>query len=1236
MSFRYNLDGSRREETDQERAADEEESRRRSNRGSHGPRIAPFSRHEAASFASKVLVYSQHETPWTRNVDRALFQGMLAYSKTDFPRTTEPPFRRHSPQYDEFKEFYIKYVNLRNTKTLNEITAADTARRPIAAFALETEWMLMKTALQLFQDYSVKKRTALEEKVTKDRAALPVYAFREQIVEAVKTNRVVLIAADTGAGKSTQVPQYLIQAGWDRIACTQPRRIACYSLARRVSYESFNVYGSEIAYQVRFEGTKTAKTKILFLTEGLLLRQAAADPMLAQYSVIIVDEVHERHITCDFFLGVLKRLLVIRPDVRIVLMSATINAQLFSEYFNAPVIEIPGRMYPVAIHYLPSEKEDPNLVDEKIAAERRKSRVKQSIASKGGKISAAPYLQIMERIDQTIPESERGDLLVFVSGMQEMTTLSDELRNYAQHTKKWIVLMLHSTLSVSEQEKVFDIAPPGVRKCILSTNIAETSVTIDGIRFIVDSGKVKEMGHDAKYWISRSSAKQRAGRAGRTGPGECYRFYSKNEYDKLNEFPVPEISRAPLESVMLQIRAYGLGDPRRFDFIEPPPEEHITYAITRLQNLQALDAQEQITPLGRVLSILPVDVVLGKLMILGTISDLINPTLILAAGLSIPSPFIRVDEGKLDIIRNRNELMSEDGDPFTLLNLFSEWLQVKSRKQESTKQWCIRRGVEEQRLYEMVKLTQQFEQVLKENLTESNDDDGEGEAPVSKEEDETGNDTGESVLGKRRRKDDADWNDPAARLRRRQTAMLERQKREQGAGKRKFLKLETDDDASLDVDEAPRVSGTTLDIAEASINELEFALKHDPKHLLEKSSVASLTNRDISLLKLILCSGLYPQMGIRDDANAQKRTTEHVFHTKAKRFVFMHPTSVFAVHPEFLLPKEAGPKMRTPIGFDQMRSVTADTNAPELVCYVELLQTTKPFLTNVFRVPSMPSCLLFARSMDLSWDFLHIVVDGWLHLSFPDREVAEKCLILSNWLRTAWDLLIWRQLERVQSKLGIAPPPKDDSNGAEVTIGTVVTDVLERGSPDEDAGVKARKKRYVELTHFEFVPHAVMRLREDWVNGWLRRGVNDFEELESQDVMDRLGQFLDIEFLGRVERLRVQDLHLYFGYDPYKSYDSSRVEATPSLNYFFAQRPPAMSSILRNLLELPNEQDLEPSTMPKEVKPRPAVVPVKSKDDDMIAVVEPKAGRQRFECTNCNSILLLTPIEILRHKQSCK
>jgi HrpA-like RNA helicase len=410
----------------------------------------------------------------------------------------------------------------------------------------------LQQALLLFQQFKEKKQKALKVKIDAQRQLLPVHQFRQQIIDTVRNHRVTIIAADTGAGKSTQVPQYLMEAGFQKIICTQPRRIACISLAKRVAYETASVYGSEVAYQIRFEATQTLLTRILFLTEGVLLRQFASDPLLSQYNVIVVDEVHERHAMGDFLLGILKKALQDREDLKLVLMSATINAELFSKYFNdAPLIEVPGKTYPVEIEYIPPEEEDLNLVDEKLVEQRKLEIFKQSIPARTAKLDPKPYLEIMERIDQEFPATERGDLLIFVSGITEITSLADAIQAYATENRRWIILKLHSTLSIDDQDRVFDYAPDGIRKCIISTNIAETSVTIDGIRFIIDSGRVKEIDYDytanlsrlSEFWISKASAKQRTGRAGRTGPGHSYRLYSEREFENLNDFTVPEILR---------------------------------------------------------------------------------------------------------------------------------------------------------------------------------------------------------------------------------------------------------------------------------------------------------------------------------------------------------------------------------------------------------------------------------------------------------------------------------------------------------------------------------------------------------------------------------------------------------------------------------------------------------------------------------------------------------------------
>uniref|UniRef100_A0A158Q929 Helicase ATP-binding domain-containing protein n=1 Tax=Elaeophora elaphi TaxID=1147741 RepID=A0A158Q929_9BILA len=312
---------------------------------------------------------------------------------------------------------------------------------------------------------------------------LPIWEKRDEILETLQNAKILLIAGDTGCGKSTQVPQYLLDAGYDRIVCTQPRRIAAIALARRVAYETLNEYGSKIAYQIRFEKTRTLRTRLLFVTEGLLLRQLQSDPELNQYNdqiigtmlmaverfyVIILDEIHERNLSGDFLLGLLRNLIRRRDDLKLILMSATINLELFQNYFeDSPVIKVAGRLYPIELRYMPIK------VQKEYESEKKKA-----------KIDPAPYLNILQMIDAKVDSNERGDVLIFLNGVSEISTVAEALKVYAEMSKKWIILTLHSTLSAEEQDKVFDIAPLGIRKCILSTNIAETSVTIDQVLLI--------------------------------------------------------------------------------------------------------------------------------------------------------------------------------------------------------------------------------------------------------------------------------------------------------------------------------------------------------------------------------------------------------------------------------------------------------------------------------------------------------------------------------------------------------------------------------------------------------------------------------------------------------------------------------------------------------------------------------------------------------------------------------
>lgn len=619
-------------------------------------------------------------------------------------------------------------------------------------------------------------------------------------------------------------------------------------------------YGSEVGYQIRFERSKSKNTKICFITEGLLLRQLSQESTLAQYDVLVLDEIHERHLHGDFLLGVAKCLIKARPELKLILMSATINIKLFSDYFSeeeARVIEIPGRLYPIKLHYKP-QLHDPG--GKKTRAER---------------LNPEPFIQIMQLIDQKYPVTERGDLLIFMSGLNEITAVVDAAKEYATAKNNWIILPLHSSLAIVDQDKVFDYAPDGMRKCIVSTNIAETSVTIDGIRFVVDSGKVKEMSYDPtnkmsrlkEFWISKASAEQRKGRAGRTGPGICYRLYAEQQFQTLEAYSAPEICRVCLESLILQMISMGLPNARLFPFIEPPPLDSIESSILSLKHHDALTADEKLTSIGRALSRLPVDISIGKMLLMGCVFSQLQPVLTMAAALSVQSPFTNRAYRDHECETARKDLESDHGDPITLLNAYREWLDLKSlnyeRKHvESTKVWCRRRGLEEQRFFEITKLRNQFQDLLKDcgllQVVES------GKLSSS----ERAIRHGEM----------------------RQLKEMRRAHKMEAPRKRKLLT--SDSWGQEDGEEEP---------GKVDIRDVEFRLSHDQSKMRDLLSGATACSyRDLMTLKLILVSGLYPQIAIGDEFNYCKSPAQQFYHTNSKPFTSLHPMGYFGNNPQML------------------------------------------------------------------------------------------------------------------------------------------------------------------------------------------------------------------------------------------------------------------------------------------------------------------------------------------------
>ncbi|EGT33885.1 CBN-SMGL-2 protein [Caenorhabditis brenneri] len=789
------------------------------------------------------------------------------------------------------------------------------------------------------------------QKLRKLQKELPIAERAEEIVELLKTNQVLIVAGDTGCGKSTQVPQYLLKAGYTGVACTQPRRIACTALARRVAFETLNQYGSEVAFQIRFETTKSQRTKLLFLTEGLLLRQMEKDSLLEKYNVIILDEVHERHLTSDLLIGLLRDLCSKREDLKLILMSATINLDLFKGYFEgAPVVQVPGRLFPIDVRWHPI-----------------KQFIEQS-EKKTHKIDPEPYLRILELIDKQFPSTQRGDALIFLNGVAEISMVAEHLKNYAEQTKGWIILMLHSTLSVEEQDKVFDQAPTGVRKCILSTNVAETSVTIDGIRFVIDSGKVNLIKHEpgtgtqklTEFWVSKASANQRKGRAGRTGPGICYRLYSQEQFEKMEDFTQSEINRVSLQEMSLKMISLNLGlDPRTFPFIEKPSEDVLNEGLETLKFQRVLRSDRELltlTSLGNMVSKLPVDVPIAKMLVYGCVVDELEVMLTVAAGLSVQSPFTNRSYRELEIVERRASLTSPMGDPFTLIAVFREWVLQKAFE-GTARRWTMENGIDEHRLYEISKLRAQYRQIL--------EDAGLVEKATAAE-------TGED--DSRQRRIDQGEKKKLFDLKKSQRNNDRRQK-VLNANKHFDKILEDKEEEDLEAEKDP---------LKADVKTVEFLLSHKQRDVETIRKTHKISRRTAEVIRVIIAAGLYPNFSILDPVNKYGYGQEMFAHTRLKPFAQIHPNSSIAqYHPESIDPRQASD------GFSRLHQIPF---------YGLLLETTKPYICNVMPVPAVYS-LLVAQKIVIEEEWTELIVDDFLELKFRNSENCRSILLDAKEIR---------------------------------------------------------------------------------------------------------------------------------------------------------------------------------------------------------------------------------------------
>ncbi|XP_022985184.1 pre-mRNA-splicing factor ATP-dependent RNA helicase DEAH10 [Cucurbita maxima] len=567
-----------------------------------------------------------------------------------------------------------------------------------------------------------------KRKIAEHRKSLPVASVEHLLIQEVHRNDTLVIVGETGSGKTTQIPQFLFNAGFCRdgkaIGVTQPRRVAAVTVAKRVSEECGVEVGQKVGYSIRFEDVTSSSTRIKYMTDGLLLREALLDPFLSRYSVIIVDEAHERTVNTDVLLGFLKKVqktrsrslndslndslnaenmhangLVVEngnngkyasslrqyrgrklPPLKLIIMSASLDARLFSEYFGgARALRVQGRQHPVAIFYTRKHVSD--------------------------------YLEAtLITIFQIHLEESPGDILAFLTGQEEIESIEnlakDKIQKLPESKQNIVVIPIYSALPSEQQLRVFAPTPPGVRKVILATNIAETSVTIPGIKYVIDPGFVKARTYDPNkgmeslivFPTSKAQALQRSGRAGREGPGKCFRQYPEDMFYKLEDSTKPEIKRCNLSNVILQLKALGVDNIMEFDFLEEPPRQAIFKSLEQLILLGAVAHDGKLSnPVGHLMARIPLDPIYSKALIVAGQFNCLEEMLITVSMLSVESIFYHPRE-KLEEARAKMKCFSSlEGDHLTLINVYrsaEEFLNKKKlelskeKVEKSLKKWC--------------------------------------------------------------------------------------------------------------------------------------------------------------------------------------------------------------------------------------------------------------------------------------------------------------------------------------------------------------------------------------------------------------------------------------------------------------------------------------------------------------------------------------------------------------------